>query len=134
MLSPELVARIGRDLAPARQQRSPRWHWWAFALPATAVAAAFALAWGQWRRAAPPAREVPIVQMPPADVLTPVKIESVLYSARNEGLVHLTDGTPSRRERRQFVDTIIWESRSSKVSITWTLPREEVRLVRVVYQ
>ena len=48
--------------------------------------------------------------------------------------VTLADGTPARRERIQFVDTITWRNPRTNASLTWTVPREEVRVVPVVWQ
>ena len=66
--------------------------------------------------------------------LKPVAAENVLVSARDEGLVTLEDGTPARRERLQFVDTITWKNPRTNSSLRWSVPREEVRIVPVVFQ
>ena len=55
-------------------------------------------------------------------------------SARDEGLVTLEDGTPARRARLQFVDTITWKNPRTNSSLRWSVPREEVRIVPVVFQ
>ena len=73
--------------------------------------------------------------LPSADTpLKPVAAENVLVSARDEGLVILEDGTSARRERLQFVDTITWKNPRTNSSLRWSVPREEVRIVPVVFQ
>ena len=67
-------------------------------------------------------------------LLKPVAAENVLVSASDEGLVTLEDGTPARRERLQFVDTITWKNPRTNSSLRWSVPREEVRIVPVVFQ
>ena len=60
--------------------------------------------------------------------------EDGLVRARDEGFVTLDDGTPARRERLVFVDTITWSDPRTNASLTWTVPREEVRVVPVSFQ
>lgn len=105
-----------------------------------AAGVALLVSWRGGKVKAPaPAASSPAITIAPApnkpatDSLAPVAIENVLYAARNEGLVHLTDGALARRQRLQFVDTITWKAPQSNVSMTWTLPREEVRVVRIIY-
>jgi hypothetical protein len=88
------------------------------------------------RPVAPPPAVNSIAKTPPAsgEVLKPVAGENVLYSARDEGLVVLEDGTPARRERLQFVDTITWKNPRTNASLKWTVPREEVRIVPISFQ
>jgi hypothetical protein len=66
--------------------------------------------------------------------LKPVAAENLLVVASDEGLVTLDDGTPARRERRQYVDTITWKNPRTNASLTWSMPREEVRVVPIVFQ
>jgi hypothetical protein len=144
-LSPVLVDRIRRELVPLPRRRSVlREWWWAFALPTAAAAGlVVTLAWRSPARRhpvpAPLAQSSAPTVAPAAPVqtaaepLAPVKIENVLFSARDEGLVRLADGSPARKQRLQFVDTITWKNPGSNASIVWTLPREEIRVVRVIY-
>lgn len=136
-LSPELVAKIGQELGPMRRKHSI-WSagWWTVALPMTA-AALLAIAWIGGRRWATPRRQTPSARQettPLTDVLKPIAVENVLYAAKNEGMVFLNDGSLARRQRLQFVDTITWKNPTTNVAVTWTVPREEIRVVRVVYQ
>lgn len=135
-----LLERVGRDLAPATQAQplAPlRWVWFAV-LPA---AAAFVVVFVQYSRRSvdvdSPGRVVVTASagLPSADTpLKPVAAENVLVSARDEGLVTLEDGTSARRERLQFVDTITWKNPRTNSSLRWSVPREEVRIVPVVFQ
>jgi hypothetical protein len=124
--APALAVRIGRELAaaPARGPLAPVHRIWAVVLPAAAAAVALL------------AQFVPPAPARNADDVTlkPVAAENLLIAARDEGLVTLGDGTTARRERLQFVDTIVWRNPRTHASLTWTVPREEVRVVPVVFQ
>lgn len=133
-----LSARIARELdapeAPRVQRESTgRLVWlWAAALP---IAASIALTLAVSHRpggGGTPGRATPSVLA--AEGFKPVAAENVLYSATDEGLVTLEDGTPARRERLQFVDTITWKNPRTNASLRWSVPREEVRVVPVVFQ
>jgi len=69
-----------------------------------------------------------------APAFRPVAAENVLYAAQDEGLVALADGTPARRVRSSYVDTITWKNPRNNASLRWSVPREEVRVVPVVFQ
>lgn len=133
----DLVGRIGDELAPRRHHPIHVW-WWVVALPA-AAALALAFTWPGRSHPRPKPGLPPLTQaaapVPTAsgDTLAPVSIENVLFSARDEGLVRLDDGAPARRQRLHFIDTITWQNPDSNVFVVWTFPREEVRIVRVVY-
>jgi hypothetical protein len=132
--SPALTRRVGATLDRRRGVRLTL-AWLAVALPAAA-----AVAWGVMHVVPPaatgPTPLVPAVAAAPAEDASfkPVAAEKVLVSALDEGLVTLADGTPARRERIQFVDTITWRNPRTNASLTWTVPREEVRVVPVVWQ
>jgi hypothetical protein len=64
----------------------------------------------------------------------PVAAENVLVSARDEGLITLADGTPARRERLHYVDTITWQNPRTNASLRWSIPREEVRVIPIAFQ
>lgn len=137
---PALVDRVERELAaaPARR-RLAEVHWLWAALPAAATVALIFVQFAR-ERAVEPAKETrpeaPVI----ADAarvtapLKPVAAENVLVAASDEGLVILADGTPARRERLQFVDTITWKNPRTNASLTWRVPREEVRVVPVSFQ
>jgi len=138
--APALVDRVGREVATAPARRPLAGvHWLWVALPA---AAAVALVFVQFarERAAAPANEMPggVPALAEATNMVapfkPVAAENVLVAASDEGLVMLADGTPARRERLQFVDTITWKNPRTNASLTWRVPREEVRVVPVSFQ
>jgi hypothetical protein len=134
---PSSSSRVGNRAAPV--------HWlWSAALP---VAAAFAVvammphgreatSRGGLRRGVSPTNSTALASATPADgaVLKPVAAEKVLYAAQDEGLVTLEDGTTARRERLSYVDTITWKNPRTNASLTWSVPREEVRVVPVSFQ
>ena len=128
-----LVENIASDLSRESRPRSvPRVAWpWAVAL-AAATALVFLLPQFGNKTVAPVASAVHAAS--PESALKPVAAENVLVSAKDEGLVTLDDGTPARRERLQYVDTITWRNPRTNASLTWTVPREEVRVVPVAFQ
>ncbi len=107
-------------------------HWfWAGALPAAAAVVAVLLQLAPAKRGDSRSSTAVVA----SDVqLKPFAAENLLVSARDEGLVTLDDGTTARRERLRFVDTIVWKNPRTNASLTWTVPREEVRVVPVVFQ
>ncbi len=127
--TPALVARIERGLAaaPVRlPQAHIHWLW-----PAAAAVAALLLQF------VPPAgREMHLLgSFAAGDApLKPITAENLLVAARDEGLVTLDDGTTARRERLHYVDTIVWKNPRTHASLTWSVPREEVRVVPVIFQ
>ncbi|MEO6244841.1 MAG: hypothetical protein ABIQ12_05350 [Opitutaceae bacterium] len=138
-----LRLRVERELAaPALQVASRpvapvRWVWFA-ALPAAAAVAVMLVQYSR-RNPVPRPMNGSQIATPPvvasADAaLKPVTTENVLVSASDEGLVTLDDGTLARRERLQFVDTITWKNPRTNSSLRWSIPREEVRVMPVVFQ
>ena len=127
-LSSELQRRLADAMPPARpSRRLPRWTWLAF--PALA-ALAFAVIVGQRSeessdRAAEPDSMASFM---------PVAAENLLLETRDEGYVTLTNGTPARRTREIYLDTITWRNPRTNASLTWSVPREEVSVVPVAFQ
>ncbi|MEO6569219.1 MAG: hypothetical protein ABIO94_10695 [Opitutaceae bacterium] len=64
----------------------------------------------------------------------PVAAENLLLDASDEGYTTFEDGTPARRVRRSYIDTITWKDPRTNASLTWSVPREEVRVIPVVFQ
>lgn len=132
-LPPALVARVEAALAeaptaaPARPQGGNIAWFWPFL---TAAAAALAMTFAP--QPPSPAGKDSLAQSETA--LKPIKAENVLVSAQDEGLVTLPDGTPARRARLQYVDTITFKNPRTNASLVWTVPREEVRIVPVSFQ
>ncbi|HEY1110179.1 MAG TPA: hypothetical protein VGE76_16120 [Opitutaceae bacterium] len=129
-----LVARVEVDLAeppvtmPARPRGGNVAWFWPFL---TAAAAALAMTF---------APRPPVTAEGKASIadggatLKPIAAENLLVSAQDEGLVTLPDGTPARRARLQYVDTITFKNPRTNASLTWSVPREEVRIVPVSFQ
>jgi hypothetical protein len=146
----DFLARIERELSapaapvPVRRPAPLRWLW-AGALPAAAALAVVIMlaARNRPQSTVPTTHSDPVVTAkPPPTSLSvespaafkPVAAENVLYAAQDEGLVTLDDGTPARRERLNYVDTIVWKNPRTNASVRWTVPREEVRVVPVKFQ
>jgi hypothetical protein len=135
--SRDLNIRIAEELGPQALQSRPNgraaslpWAW--VILPIAAAALIFA---GMVRRS--PISPVPApalsAKVAPAG-FKPVHAENLLLDARDEGIVTFTDGTPARRVRQSYVDTITWRNPHTNASLTWSLPREEIRIVPVNFQ
>jgi hypothetical protein len=153
----DFLARMEREFAtpapepmPVRRV-APLWWFWVSALPAAASLAlmiTFAVRTRtQSVESAPPSDPNPVAAVTapntepmPSRALEspatfkPVAAENVLYAAQDEGVVTLADGTPARRERLNYVDTIVWKNPRTNASVRWTVPREEVRVVPVKFQ
>ena len=139
-----LTARIAEELQPAVQRRRKRGQPWYWSLVFPAVAAGVALLGGvvgpRWERSAldenGKAAAVRTGRSGPtaATALKPIQVENVLLGADDEGLVTLADGTQARRERLRYIDTVVWKNTRTNASLTWSVPREEVRVVPIVFQ
>lgn len=133
----DLKERVGREInstAPAPARRGPAWTW-AVLFPGVAAAVALLLGVVAPRWESPgAAHSARMTGASAAGGLKPVRMEKVLVEADDEGLVVLADGTQARRERLQYVDTVVWRNPRTNASLTWTVPREEVRVVPIVFQ
>ena len=126
--SPRLAVRLESRLA--RRRMLPRLHW--FALP---LAAAAALAVGIFLMMPAPRNPAPPVATEAAPaVFKPVRMDNVLYAARDEGLVTLDDGRIARLLRREYVDSVTWRDPRGGAAMTWTVPRSEVAVVPIAFQ
>lgn len=140
--SARLTRKVGARLAEVSGRKDRRWLGWllAGALPAAALIAVMITLFAAKRHDAGPqdSREgltMEAGETAPQEVrLKPVAAEKVLVSADDEGLVTLADGTQARRERLRFVDTITWQNPRTNASLRWSVPREEVRVVPLVFQ
>ncbi len=142
----DFLARLERELATPPVVQRPSRAWWLWAGAALPVAAALALAFVVTNRRtqspAPAIANRPTVAatpVAPTEPVTPaafkpVAAENVLLDARDEGFVTLDDGTAARRERLRYVDTFTWKNPRTNASVRWSVPREEVRVVPVVFQ
>ena len=126
---------IARDLTESARRRRGIGPWlWAAALPAAAAIAIVAIIAKKPVETGFAKTESARSATDGAATFKPVAAENVLYAARDEGLVTLDDGTTARRARLNYVDTITWRNPRTNASLTWTVPREEVRLVPVNFQ
>ena len=122
MLRPDLLGRVERALDRRSTVRTG-WIW--VSLP---LAAALILALGWPRRIAAPRPAAPAASFEPVDV------RDVLVSSRDEGYITLADGRPAHRLIEAHLDTIVWRNPKSAESIKWSVPREELKIIPIVYQ
>ncbi|MFZ5497379.1 MAG: hypothetical protein ACOZE5_18840 [Verrucomicrobiota bacterium] len=152
--SPALRTALERELgpaAPAPAVTSVRryvtatslrsWKWASWTLAGTGVAAVVALlvflqtdhrpAGGPDSRAAPtPAAEQAHAAAVAANRYEPVQVTSVLYDLQEGDPATLPDRTAGREVRYRYVDTYTWKNPATNASLRWSVPRDEVRLVR----
>jgi len=118
-----LAERIEKALVQTPQRGRPALPWLVFPV---AAAAMIALALSQ--------RISSQSTQTPAPSFKPVAAENLLLDAIDEGYTTHADGTPARRVRQSYLDTITWKDSRTNASLTWSLPREEVRVVPVFFQ
>jgi hypothetical protein len=157
--SRETLAAIERELADyhapagpdsagryrtATTLRSWKWAAWSLAGAAAALALAFALRAvfdGPAVQVDAPALaqqgEAPVAGSSAAapatatpDRYEPVEASSVLYAMHESPPKTLPDRTEGREVRYRFVDTYTWQNPARNASVRWSVPRDEVRLVR----
>lgn len=58
----------------------------------------------------------------------PVAAANVLYEMKDEGLVPTTGDNAERRVRYRYVDTYTWKNPRNNASLTWSVPRDEIRV------
>ncbi len=126
-LRPDFASRM--DLGLRRPRWVPVMGIW-LTVPAAALFAAAALFWG--RPSAKPAELASALTGEAA--FKPVGVRDVLVNSRDEGYVVLADGRTARRLLEAHVDTIVWRNPGSAASIQWSVPREELRIVPVIFR
>ena len=119
---PEFLSRVEEAL----NRRPIVQTWWVWASLPVAAALVLVLHWP--RRIAAPLAAVPAASFEPVDV------RDVLVSSRDEGYITLADGRPARRLIEAHLDTIVWRNPKSAESIQWSVPREELKIIPIVYQ
>lgn len=148
------LAAIERDLASASAAAarsstatppwSWKWAWWSLGGAAAALALAWALHSALYQApvrpgapviagqgAAPGAAAEPSLATSVApDRYEPVQASSVLYALQESAPQTLPDRTEGREVRYRFVDTYTWKNPARNASVRWSVPRDEVRLVR----
>lgn len=132
-----LADTLGHQLS-ARPRRARNYWAWA-ALPLAAMVAGLVLLHDQPVGPAPsPAPDVPVARpvesAVPVVTYKPVSADNLLYARSDDGLVTLADGTPARRTRSSYVDTITWRNPHTQASLKWSVPRTEERIIPVSFQ
>ncbi len=109
---------------------NPGWLQWALPLAAALI---IAIVWPrdlQPDRLAPePSNESSVV----AD-FKPIASEEILYAAHDDGVVQLADGRLARQTRRSYLDKVVWRNPETNASLTWSVPRDEVRVIPLSFQ
>lgn len=146
-LSPDLLHRLEGELGPVPAARRysaatnwRSWKWAGWSLAGVAAAAALMLVAVARRQVSPslaamPAQSVtasvpPAGPAPAAVRYQPVRASSVLYEMKDDGVTTLPDRTEGRQVRYRYVDTYTWKNPQTNASLRWSVPREEVRLIR----
>ena len=120
--------RLAQELAP-RRRRAPilRFGWVALPIAAGVV---LAVTLSPAKRPAPPGTTATAQALR----FKPVAAQNILIDSQDEGTATLADGTVVRRTRESYLDTITWKNPKTNASLTWSVPREEVRVVPVSYE
>jgi hypothetical protein len=115
------------------------WGWVSWSL-AAAAAIAFVVAFQFTRRVIAPAAQSAseVAKTSPASVIAPVSTNryepvhatSVLYDLKEDGTALLADRSEGRQVRYRYVDTYTWKNPATNASLRWSVPRDEVRVIR----
>jgi len=123
--------------AMATNLRSWKWAMWSFAGVAAAIALVAVVQFNHQPPIAPApslATVAPVsaskATLNPLNRYEPVKATSVLYDLKEDGAATLPDQTEGRQVRYRYVDTYTWKNPTTHASLRWSVPRDEVRLVR----
>jgi hypothetical protein len=150
--SPRWVGAIERELGTPAQpasaiakfpvsESSRPWKWMPWAAAAAAAVALIAAL--QFRHESPSSVESPsneVVAAAPLNPVTPephvsnryepVQATSVLYDLKEDGAATLPDQSQGRQVRYRYVDTYTWKNPTNNASLRWSVPRDEVRVIR----
>lgn len=134
-----------RRYTSATSLRSWKWASWPLAGAAAAVVMVvlvFALQFAR-KPAVAPSEKIPAAESvanysetpaEPVAVATnryePVQATSVLYAMQEGDPTTLPDRTEGRAVRYRYVDTYTWKNPATNASLRWSVPRDEVRLIR----
>lgn len=146
--SPALMQALERELgrespdeaAPrystATSLRSWKWATWSLAGVAAVIALVAVVQFNRQREkpfapvvSAPPSVATAPVAAP-VNRYEPVQATSVLYDLKEDGTATLPDRTEGRQVRYRYVDTYTWKNPATNASLRWSVPRDEVRLIR----
>jgi hypothetical protein len=143
-LGAEKPAPASLPYTSATSLRSWKWASWSLVGAAALVAFAFAVQSARQPSAGPltpsPAPAVAatsaLEKVPSQAVVEgsnryqPVHATSVLYDLHEGNTTTLPDRTEGREVRYRYVDTYTWKNPATNASLRWSVPRDEVRLVR----
>ncbi len=128
-----------RRYTTAHSWRTWKWAAWSLTGAAAALLLVFLLS-GRQPSVAPEAPAVaniaPTATAPEAAVSNryePVQASSVLYDLHESEPALLPDRTEGREVRYRYVDTYTWKNPTTNASVRWSVPRDEVRLVRASF-
>ena len=62
------------------------------------------------------------------DAYQPVTASNVLYEMKDEGPASNQGGSLERRVRYRYVDTYTWKNSRNNALLTWSVPRDEIRV------
>jgi hypothetical protein len=154
-----MLAAIERDLARRHASGSPgvavgystattlrgwKWTTWALVGAAAVLALAFTLpavfedpkapgdtpVIARQAEASAAATDIATIAPTTLDRYEPVQASTVLYAMHESSPRTLPDRTEGREVRYRFVDTYTWKNPARNASVRWSVPRDEVRLVR----
>lgn len=130
-----------RSHASVGKQAAARWSWrwmlWPLGFATAAMTAVMVIQPGGNDRESLPRKTIlptRIAANATTNVYQPVRVDNLLIGAAEEGRLTMPDGTPARRIRTEYVDTITWKNPQTNAWVRWSVPREEVRIVPVNYQ
>jgi len=134
-LGPVAAGEPAARYSSATSLRSWKWATWSLAGVAAAIALAMILQFHRQPANSPAA--VAATQPPatkpkelPINRYQPVQASSVLYDLKEDGTTYLPDRTEGRQVRYRYVDTYTWKNPATNASLRWSVPRDEVRVVR----
>ncbi len=133
-LGPVAAAEPAPRSNTAPSLRSWKWAMWSFGGVAAAIALVAVVQFNRRPAAAPVVvatqLAAPKTAVVPVNRYQPVKASSVLYDLKEDGTATLPDQTEGRQVRYRYVDTYTWRNPATNASLRWSVPRDEVRLVR----
>jgi hypothetical protein len=62
------------------------------------------------------------------DAYKPIAASNVLYEMKDEGPAIVAGDSSDRRVRYRYVDTYTWKNPRNNASLTWRVPRDEIRV------
>ena len=129
--SSRLRENIAEQLAQSDRAEKPAnlvWLRWALPLAAALVIAIV------WPRNFQPQAEIGTNDSQMISNFKPVASQEILYAAHDDGIVQMADGRLARQMRRSYLDKVVWRNPQTNASLTWSVPRDEVRVIPLSFQ